>query len=202
MSDEAVGHGPRRISSKTALATISLAVASLLLFSLLASAVVLGGGVPQAGASAPVRQHLGGDCWMFFGGAPAERHSECPGADFTDYDFGSEIDLSYGNFEGANFTTSYYSRKGGVIVMANMNHANLSKSTWSGVKFSRTHFVGANLTSADLLDAKLTDVDLSDADLSGADLRATDVSSVKWGNTICPDGTNSDNDGDTCANNL
>jgi len=36
----------------------------------------------------------------------------------------------------------------------------------------------------------------------GADLTGADLSNVIWSNTICPDGTNSDDNGDTCVNNL
>ena len=39
-------------------------------------------------------------------------------------------------------------------------------------------------------------------DLSNANLNDADLTSVYWYNTICPDGTNSDDNGDTCANNL
>ena len=55
-------------------------------------------------------------------------------------------------------------------------------------------------------------VDLSGADLSGADLRyaylsdanlsGADLSDIYWYSTTCPDGTNSDDNGNTCANNL
>lgn len=193
---------PPRVSARIALATISLA-ASLLSFSLLvAGSVFLGGGVSRAGAAAPVQQHHGGDCWFFFGGPTPERHSECPGADFTGITIVNEVDLSYGNFEGANFTSAFHERSGIVIVRANMNHANFSKSSWAGAKFAQTHFVGANLTSANLEDAKLTAVDLSDADLTDADLRGTDVSSVKWGNTTCPDGSNSNTHNNSCVGHL
>ena len=80
----------------------------------------------------------------------------------------------------------------------------------------------ANLTSASLVDAHLTDADLKgakfqDANLTGATLTGTsftnpfgittvvpaaNLKGAKWGNTTCPDGTNSNNDGNTCANNL
>jgi uncharacterized protein YjbI with pentapeptide repeats len=203
MRDVATSLAPQRRSWKTGLAALSLAVASLLGISLLtATVVVVAGGAAQAGASTPVRQKHGSDCWLYFGGATPQRHSECPGTDFTDFSFQSEIDLSYGNFERANFTHSDSSPNMGVIRQANMNGANLSNSSWSGVRFSGTHFVGANLTSADLLNAKLTSVDLSDANLTGADLRGTDVSSVKWSNTTCPDGSNSNTQNNTCVGHL
>ena len=52
-------------------------------------------------------------------------------------------------------------------------------------------------SNADLSGAVLSNADLSNADLSGADLTG-----VYWYDTTCPDGTNSDNNGYTCVNNL
>ena len=47
----------------------------------------------------------------------------------------------------------------------------------------------------------LSGADLSGADLSGANLSGAVLSAI-WNNTTCPDGTNSDDNGDTCENNL
>lgn len=43
---------------------------------------------------------------------------------------------------------------------------------------------------------------LADANLTGANLSGAYLSFATWNDTICPDGTNSNNDGDTCVNNL
>ena len=50
--------------------------------------------------------------------------------------------------------------------------------------------------------ADLSDADLSDAYLYGADLSNVDLTGVYWYGTTCPDGTNSDDNGNTCENNL
>jgi len=60
----------------------------------------------------------------------------------------------------------------------------------------------ADLTGADLSNGSLYFTLLTGADLTGADLNGTVLSAVIWNNTTCPDGTNSDNNGQTCANNL
>ena len=60
---------------------------------------------------------------------------------------------------------------------------------------------GADLVGADLKDLNLTGADLTAADLAGANLWAADTTAAVWSDTTCPDGTNSDTDGDTCANN-
>ena len=67
---------------------------------------------------------------------------------------------------------------------------------------SNAYLYGADLSGADLSYADLRGADLSYADLSYADLILADLSDVVWYDTTCPDGTNSDDNGDTCENNL
>jgi len=45
-------------------------------------------------------------------------------------------------------------------------------------------------------------VDLRGADLSYVWMGGADLSGVNWAYTTCPDGTNSDDNGNTCENNL
>ena len=58
---------------------------------------------------------------------------------------------------------------------------------FSGMNFSNFNMSGADLSGSNLTNANFT----------GANLQ-----SVIWSNTICPDGSNSDNNGNTCENNL
>ena len=58
--------------------------------------------------------------------------------------------------------------------------------------FSGMNFSDFNMSGADLSGSNLTD-----ANFIGANLE-----SVIWSNTICPDGSNSDNNGNSCENNL
>jgi uncharacterized protein YjbI with pentapeptide repeats len=48
----------------------------------------------------------------------------------------------------------------------------------------------------------LSGATLTGANLTGAQLSGADLTDAIWSNTICPDRTNSNNDGGTCANNL
>jgi uncharacterized protein YjbI with pentapeptide repeats len=57
-------------------------------------------------------------------------------------------------------------------------------------------FTQANLRGADLSNANLSGTNLNGATMSGANL-----TSVTWWATTCPDGTLSNNDGNTCVNN-
>ena len=46
-----------------------------------------------------------------------------------------------------------------------------------------------------------TELSETKRNLKGANLHGTALTGAVWSNTTCPDGTNSDNDGGTCANN-
>jgi uncharacterized protein YjbI with pentapeptide repeats len=75
--------------------------------------------------------------------------------------------------------------------------ANLSDADLESATLTQADLAGANLSGADLIKAKL-----SGADLTGADVTGAIFTKVKWSATTCPDGTNSNNDGGTCVNNL
>jgi len=62
--------------------------------------------------------------------------------------------------------------------------------------------LSGSLSGVDLSGATLVFADFVDANLSGANLSGADFFETSWTNTICPDGTNSNNDAATCINNL
>jgi uncharacterized protein YjbI with pentapeptide repeats len=69
------------------------------------------------------------------------------------------------------------------------------------VDLAGANLSGANLSFANLSGANLSFANLSSANLSSANLSGANLSGVTWSNSTCPDGTNSNNDGQTCANN-
>ena len=71
----------------------------------------------------------------------------------------------------------------------------------SNVNLSNADMTGASLQNANLTGAVLTEADLGYANLSGADLTDAVFGDVYWYNTICPDGTNSNDNGNR-ENNL
>lgn len=93
--------------------------------------------------------------------------------------------------------------------------ANLSNAVWRngdaigatfdgadlhGIDFRGTNLRSASFVGSDLRYARLDDVDLTNADLTGANWRrSTGLASAIFSNTTCPDGTNSDANGGTCA---
>ncbi len=75
-----------------------------------------------------------------------------------------------------------------------------------GTDLEHDDLYAVDLTGVDLVGADLQGTNLSDANLTNADLQnatvLAEINGVTWSNTTCPDGTNSDNDANTCANNL
>ena len=98
-----------------------------------------------------------------------------PGANLSDAQLAGVAYLFEADLEGTNLSNADLS--GDVLESANLSAANLN---------------GANLSNANLGTANLTNATLTGADVNG----------VVWVDATCPDGTNSNNDGDTCVNNL
>lgn len=91
---------------------------------------------------------------------------------------------------------------------ANLNGANLAGATISAndafstptLAVPTTTLVGASLVKAIISGSNdFSNADLTGADLTGAiDTGSNNFQGAVFSNTICPDGTNSDNDGGTC----
>jgi hypothetical protein len=64
------------------------------------------------------------------------------------------------------------------------------------------HLIGASLNGANLQGADLTNANLKRADLTGANLKGAKLEKVTWSNTICPDGVNSNDAGNSCEGHL
>jgi virginiamycin B lyase len=80
--------------------------------------------------------------------------------------------------------------------------ASMQADNLNGAQLQDAFLDGANLEGANLHGADLSGADLSRADLTGANLRGATLTGAIWSNTTCPDGSNSDDDGGTCVNNL
>lgn len=91
------------------------------------------------------------------------------------------------NFDGSNLTG------------ANLTGAQVDVS--GGGLFLDAILVNATLTDANLTDSAFSGSNLTGANLSGATMTGDNITNVTWSNTTCPDGTNSDSDSGTCANN-
>ena len=104
-------------------------------------------------------------------------------------------DLSYANMSNLNLT-------GANLKATNLNYTMLQGADLTGADLRYTWLTGADLTGADLRQAGLIVAYLFGANLTGAWLGGADLSGTIWYGTICPDGANSDDNGNTCENNL
>ena len=124
-------------------------------------------------------------------------------------------DFTHVNLSGANLQHArlfYADLRDADLSHADLSHADLHDAQmWnanlSGANLSFANLYYANLYGADLSGANLTNADLSGADLydvnlTGANLQGAQLSDVYWYNTTCPDGANSNDNGNTCVNNL
>ena len=124
------------------------------------------------------------------------------GANLTDANL-TDADLNGVNLTGANLTNTVLT---GVESGSVTGTPAVLPTNWQlvdgylvgpGANLTNAVLVGANLTSADLASANFTGANLNTAIAGGAN-----VTSAIWADTTCPDGTNSNNDGGTCANHL
>ena len=130
-----------------------------------------------------------------------------PGGSFINADLrGANLyfaTLSDANLSGANLSDSWlsiYTFEGSIL-----QNADFSGSVISG-DMRNTDLRGADLSFTVLSYVSMNNADLRNANLLGADRKVgTSLDGVIWGNTICADGSNSDDDdGDnfTCEGNF
>jgi uncharacterized protein YjbI with pentapeptide repeats len=115
---------------------------------------------------------------------------------------GSVVRMS---LRGADFTGSTF--RSALLIGANLDNARVL-----AVDFAFANLTGANLAGADLngnfRNATFTRANLDGARISNTDLRGAKglstatLTGVVWTNTLCPDGTNSNANGRTCAGHL
>jgi uncharacterized protein YjbI with pentapeptide repeats len=108
------------------------------------------------------------------------------------------VNSSSGAGQGANFTGADLS---GSSITANLTAASFVNANLGGTPTSPYFsFSESNLTDANFTGAHLTGAEIVLSNLTGANFTGVDLSAVAvWTNDICPNGSNSDDDGDTCA---
>jgi uncharacterized protein YjbI with pentapeptide repeats len=88
--------------------------------------------------------------------------------------------------------------------LADLTNANLTGANVISASLHLTNLIGANLTGAnldsvDFRSANLTNANLTNAYMVGAIMTGATMTGVEYNNTICPDGSLSDLNGDTCS---
>ena len=115
--------------------------------------------------------------------------SDLTGNNISNITFGNNSTATFtnSNFTNANFSNSAVQSGSGI----NLNGSNLTNTNFTGFNVE-----GAN--TASLGNATGSNTNFTNANLSGADFSNSNLTTPIWSNTICPDGTNSDSDGNTC----
>ena len=139
------------------------------------------------------------------------------GADLSFVDF-TDSDLRYVNFTGATLSNAIFSNSNlegaifsGIYSDLHIRNSNFMTSYFSGGLSSIT-FENVDLTMGSLrvtfgdnvsfIDSDLGFVDFTSASLSNVKFVNSNLEWAKWSDTICPDGTNSDDNNNSCENNL
>lgn len=100
------------------------------------------------------------------------------------------------NFEGAIFAN------------ADMRESTLTESSFIDANFTEANLGNSYFNDSVVTEATFTNANLSNVDFTGADLTdAIDIDTatrtgIVWSDTTCPDGTNSDNNSNTCEGHL
>ena len=99
----------------------------------------------------------------------------------------TEAKFTGDDLDGAIFT-------GATVDDTAFEDANLTDAVFSGDNLDGSNLTGADLSGTDFVDANLQNVTLTGTTGDAT----TDVTGVTWLDTTCPDGTNSNEDNDTC----
>jgi hypothetical protein len=134
---------------------------------------------------------------------------QCADGQFvTGFDASGHIICSCGNDFGADCAGNVLQGPDSLAPGAQLQNcdvlsgAQLVNMDLRGANLCGANLSGTDLTDGDLTGAILTGADLTRATLCGADLRDAEVNGVSWGDTICPDCTNSNDNGGTCEGHL
>jgi hypothetical protein len=83
-----------------------------------------------------------------------------------------------------------------------LSNAILSRASLDNADLNSVNFQNALLIATDFTNSNLSNVNFENADLSEARFENANLTGTKWKNTICPDGTNSNNNNNTCEGHI
>jgi hypothetical protein len=104
-------------------------------------------------------------------------------------------DLNEANLSGANLTDAELMLAD--MVMTNAQDANLAGANLSWTHMESANFRNTKFTRVNMYNARMSYIDFTNADLTGTTLYGP-YDGIIWDNTICPDGTNSNDHENTC----
>lgn len=108
-------------------------------------------------------------------------------------------DFSYAGITRSEFQNADIS--GVIFKGAVLSHINFMNTNLTGADFTDAgNYPGWNFAGVDFENANLTNANFTNTNLQGArNLSTANTSGAIWNNTKCPDGTNSNENGNTCV---
>lgn len=83
-----------------------------------------------------------------------------------------------------------------------LNTISFYNNNLQNTEFNNLHLANVSMQNNNVTGANFTNVQFEDSNLQGNNLSVAILTGATWINTICPDGTNSDNNGNTCVGHL
>jgi len=123
---------------------------------------------------------------------------------FNELDTYSEA-WSYRNLDGAIFNLGSFNQtkfRGTSFKNAVFNGTQFFEVAAVDTNFSGSTFNGVHFNGSDISNTNFTNASFTGSNLSGVNFLNSLRTGVTWSNTICPDGTNSDANGNTCEGHL
>jgi uncharacterized protein YjbI with pentapeptide repeats len=115
------------------------------------------------------------------------------GTDLSNADMGP-IDFSTKDLRTVTLT-------GAALDDSNLSGADLDHNDLTNTNMFRGNFTGADFSDTELEDAVMDQGNFTNTNLDGA-TNLTYADAATWNNTTCPDGTNSNSNGNTCIGHL
>lgn len=123
------------------------------------------------------------------------RQLQLMNVDMSDTNFSSSV-ITGGQFTGSDLSNSDFSN-------SNVSSTSFQNTTLASTNFTAASAEGTGFQNANLTNGNFTNANFTYADFTGAtNMDTTTLTGVTWDNTICPDGTNSNDNGNTCVGHL
>ena len=149
----------------------------------------------------------------FVAGQSPDCSNLAPGADLRYCRFGNQdldgLDLAGADLSGARYGHATFAGTDldGAVFNGTTGKPVVEAADLSGAQLKGASFGGAYVESSDFSDTDLTDADFDGSVLvvdsfDGATMAGADLDGAFWSEVECPDGTLSNDDGNTCVNDL
>lgn len=137
------------------------------------------------------------------------RYRDLTNSDFTNTNL-SGAQLAWSDFSGSNLTGANLDIINDHVNFSNVDFTNaltetggrLTFSNFSGADMSDLHIANMFFNDSVFAGTDFTNVHFDNTTFTGADMSTAILTNTTWTTTICPDGTNSDDNGNTCIGHL